>query len=73
MSVVRNNLMTQRGYTPYCGNGNCRGLMPRSKFNGNQFECHSCGWESEFEPEFIAGYKSKWDDKSCTPESHKTK
>jgi len=60
MSIIRENLMTQRGYTPYCGNGHCAGLMPRTVFNGNQFECRACGWISGFEVDFIAEYKAKW-------------
>jgi hypothetical protein len=43
-SIVRNNLMNERGYT---------------KFDGEQFKC-SCGWRSQFSGDFIAGYKAKW-------------
>ncbi|MCK5614317.1 hypothetical protein KAR91_71285 [Candidatus Pacearchaeota archaeon] len=59
VSIVRNNLMTQKGYVPYCGNDECF-HTPRSFFNGSQFECRSCGWQSSFEDEFISEYKSKW-------------
>jgi hypothetical protein len=59
MSIVRENLMTDRGYTPYCGAANCRLRWPRAHFNGQQFACH-CGWESRFDPAFIAEYKAKW-------------
>ena len=62
MSIVRNNLLTRPGYSPYCGNmlaaadpGGCSN--PRTRFNGQQFKCHECGWESQFEPEFIQQYK----------------
>jgi len=58
MSIVRQNLLTQKDYTPYCGNNHCSVLMPRSRFNGHQFEC-VCGWKSSFEPEFIEQYKKK--------------
>lgn len=57
MTIVRKNLLTQLGYTPYCGNDGCRFHWPRTKFNGKQFEC-SCGWQSAFEPEFIEAYKA---------------
>lgn len=64
MSVVRENMLTQRGYTPYCGNlrysptgGNGTCSMPRTFFNGSQLECPNCGWKSNFEPEFIEEYK----------------
>lgn len=60
MSIVRNNLMTRKGYSPYCGDGTCKFMMPRTYFNGKQFEC-SCGWKSSFESEFIISYKNKWD------------
>lgn len=56
MSQVRENLMSRQGYSPYCGG--CS-LMPRTIFNGEQFEC-SCGWKSAFEDEFIQEYKAKW-------------
>lgn len=59
MSIVRENLMTKRGYTPYCGDGECRFRMPRTRFDGEQFTC-ICGWRSEFPADFIAAYKAKW-------------
>ena len=59
MSIVRNNLMTRKGYSPYCGNPKCS-IMPRTTFNGNQFTCSCCGWVSEFDEEFIKTYKTKW-------------
>ncbi|TCG09314.1 hypothetical protein BZM27_05800 [Paraburkholderia steynii] len=60
MSIVRDNLMNEPGYSPYCGNEKCRGMWPRASWTGAQFRCHACGWQSSFEPEFIAEYKSKW-------------
>jgi len=59
MNVVRNNLMTEKGYTPYCGNDDCTLSLPRTSFNGEQFVC-GCGWESQFEEEFMQEYKEKW-------------
>jgi hypothetical protein len=59
MSIVRDNLMTQDGYTPYCGNLTCSHQMPRSVWNGKQFEC-ACGWVSEFPKDFIDEYKNRW-------------
>ena len=56
MSIVRENLMNERGYTPYCGSAErCSYGMPRTRFDGSQFACR-CGWRSGFEPEFIAEY-----------------
>ena len=57
MSIVRENLLTRPGYTPYCGSEQCRYGMPRTKFDGSQFKCY-CGWTSGFEAEFIEQYKS---------------
>lgn len=59
MSIVRDNLMTQEGYAPYCGADDCPVRMPRTHFNGKQFYCR-CGWHSAFEAEFIEAYKAKW-------------
>ena len=61
MSTVRENLLNQKGYTPYCGGASykiCR--MPRTKFNGQQFECPECDWVSQFPEEFIKEYAEKW-------------
>lgn len=60
MSIVRDNLMTVPNYTPYCGDVDCKHDMPRTRFNGQQFQCR-CGWKSGFEAEFIDDYKKKWD------------
>lgn len=54
-SIVRNNLMSRPNYSPYCGNTDCIHSMPRTTFNGKQFEC-SCGWKSAFDNEFISHY-----------------
>ena len=68
ISIVRENLMTQRGYAPYCGSvfpghpnyHSCS--SPRTQWNMNlsQLKCPECGWVSEFPEEFITRYKSKW-------------
>lgn len=34
MSIVRENLLTRKGYTPYCGNDDCTWNMPRTRFSG---------------------------------------
>lgn len=60
--VIRNNIMTIPGYSPYCGDMFCP-TNPRSFFNGEQFECSVCGWVSQFEEEFIEKYKEKWSKK----------
>lgn len=58
-TIVRKNLMTQKGYTPYCGNMNCT-VMPRTFFNSKQFKCTRCTWVSQFPEDFITSYKEKW-------------
>ena len=67
MSTVRDNLMNEEGYTPYCGSELCAPRTrfsperwPRTKFNGEQFICPKCGWTSNFESAFIVEYKKKW-------------
>ena len=59
MSLIRDNLMEREGYSPYCGEMSCK-ITPRTIFNGQQFKCPSCGWESSFKVEFIKEYKKKW-------------
>lgn len=57
--LVRRNLMDRKGYSPYCGNIDCR-KTPRTNFDGDQFVCSDCGWKSGFPEIFIKEYKSKW-------------
>lgn len=68
-TIVRENLMTVKGYAAYCGDELCkpRESYPlkgerwaRTVFNGNQFCCPKCGWKSEFPEDFIKRYKEKW-------------
>jgi len=66
MSIVRENLMTRKGYSPYCGNEQCRFHMPRTRYIGGQFQC-GCGWRSSFEDEFIEAYEAKWAEPEITP------
>lgn len=69
MSIVRSNLIKDEGYSPYCGqepplnSGKlCPARWPRSKFEWSlkQFKCPSCGWVSDFDPDFITEYIDKW-------------
>ena len=58
-TLIEQNLMNQKGYSPYCGTiNNC--TFPRTRFNGLQFKCPCCHWTSNFPKEFIKGYKEKW-------------
>lgn len=59
MSLIRENLLTRPGYSPYCGSEKCILGMPRTMFDGKQFWC-DCGWRSAFDAEFIAKYKARW-------------
>ena len=64
-SIVRENLMTREGYSPYCGSNISRSEIggcdnPRTNFDGEQFVCPKCGWKSEFPKDFIDRYKEKW-------------
>lgn len=58
-SLVKNNLMKEKFYTPYCGSDNCSYGIPRTKWFGGQFMC-SCGWKSDFDATFIQEYRKKW-------------
>lgn len=59
MSIVRDNLMSDPNYTPYCGAiDDCEYRMPRTRFDGEQFVCR-CGWRSGFDAKFIEQYKAK--------------
>ena len=66
-TTVRENLMSQLGYTPYCGNPICR-HEPRGCSNPrtvwgkllDQFICPECGWISAFPEDFIKRYKEQW-------------
>jgi len=71
INLVRGNLMTRPGYSPYCGAVCCRLRMPRTKFNGEQFEC-GCGWTSNFDTTFITLYKAKWAETVPIAPSEKT-
>lgn len=52
--------MNDEHYTPYCGGEYSVCGMPRTRFNGEQFECPRCSWQSQFDEEFIKQYKLKW-------------
>ena len=54
MSIVRDNLLSRKGYTPYCGAERCHYRWPRTRRNDltMQYECR-CGWKSSFETEFL--------------------
>ena len=69
MSIVRNNLMTIPGYTSYCASDLCKPRdqyplkgerWPRTQWNGQEFVCPKCGWESKLDDDFRKQYKDKW-------------
>jgi len=53
-SIVRQNLLSVPGYSPGCGVCNRRTVFD---VNTGQFIC-KCGWQSSFEPEFVAAVRS---------------
>lgn len=64
-TIVRENLMTEQGYSPYCGNNIGRDFKngchnPRTVFDGDQFVCPNCAYRTTFPPDFIHRYKAKW-------------
>lgn len=61
-TIVRQNLMDNVNYRPYCGNSKVGTRIcynPRTQWTGEQFVCPHCKWVSEFPIEFIARYKEK--------------
>lgn len=56
-SQVRYNLLTQPGYTPYCGGEYSVCGLPRLTWNGKQFGCR-CGFTTKFDDEFIEAYRT---------------
>lgn len=60
-TIVRENLMTQKGYSPYCGADDCDHSNPRTVYSRqiHQFRC-ICGWVSQFPKDFIERYEQKW-------------
>ena len=59
-SIVRQNLMDNVNYRPYCGRD--RGCYnPRTEYRpyDSQFICPHCKWISAFPEDFIKRYKEK--------------
>lgn len=60
MSIVRQNLMKNVNYRPYCGASPLRHCWnPRTNWTGEQFICPNCKWISSFPEDFIKQYKEK--------------
>ncbi len=65
ITIVRENLMNEEGYSGYCGNNISRYVKggcsnPRTKWNGGQFVCPECRWTSQYPDDFIERYKKRW-------------
>lgn len=67
LTIVRENLMNEQGYTSYCGNILSRNIVggcsnPRTVWSKEkeQFVCNECGWVSKFPINFIERYKKKY-------------
>lgn len=58
-SFMKNKLLTEQGYMPYCGGTQCATLR-RTRFNGRQFVASCCNWTSVYSYAFIKRYKEKW-------------
>ena len=60
-TTIRENLMNEQGYAPYCGAIHCSYGTIRTKFDKtqSQFVC-KCGWISSFPLTFIKRYINKW-------------
>lgn len=64
-SIVRQNLMDNVNYRPYCGNPRIRSIRfgcynPRTVRRADgQFICPNCKWVSSFPADFLKRYKEK--------------
>lgn len=65
-TIVRQNLIDDVNYRPYCGNNEARQNIggcynPRTQYRSvdGQFICPNCKWISEFPQDFIDRYKEK--------------
>jgi len=72
-TTVRQNMMKDEKYRPYCGNDKCSGRWPRMrKLENYNFKCPSCGFETKFEDDFFKRYVEKWHS-DTTAQQHITK
>ncbi len=59
-TIVRQNLIENKDYLPYCGNNLYKCTNPRTVKTGLLIlKCPECGWESEFPEDFVKRYKEK--------------
>jgi len=60
-SIVRQNLMDDKNYRPYCGSTHlgCYGPRVEYRVSDGQFICPNCKWISSFPEDFIKRYKQK--------------
>jgi hypothetical protein len=60
-TTVRENLMNEKDYSPYCGSNKCRHKMHRAKWSDDKKQfTYSCVWVSQFPDDFINTYIAKW-------------
>lgn len=60
-SIVRQNLMDDKNYRPYCGSNIINDCYnPRTELRPDgQFICPNCKWISKFDNDFVKRYKQK--------------
>ena len=51
-SIAVKNMLTRKGYTPYCGADSCIFFMPRTVFTSGQYQC-VCGWRSQLDKDIV--------------------
>lgn len=62
LSIVRQNLIDDKNYRPYCGSMHYGCYQPRTELRTDgQFICPNCKWISSFEDDFVKRYKEKHD------------
>lgn len=60
LSIVRQNLMDDKNYRPYCGAIISFCYNPRTELRPDgQFICPNCKWISSYPDDFVKRYKEK--------------
>ena len=60
-TIIRQNMMDDKNYRPYCGAERCSGGWPRMiQMDNLQFRCPSCGFNTQIDKDFIDRYRDRW-------------
>lgn len=70
-TTVRNNLLNDANYKPYCGNFKCNTMPRAEKIGLCVYKCPSCGWVSNLSELFINHFVEHHGGNKC-PKLHPT-